>query len=321
MTISTDECHFAAFFLFRCRAHLTDRGKYGIIYVYETEREEKVVKPMAAFTQKEFDTMISELFEYEEISFDTLCKIAHDSLENSVRRWCEADLALRGKGYEDDIMQDVYIRMMKTSITHFFKRPSTEGINRDVQGFSSWMFKIALNIKRDYSNRVRKANFNVGSIEDADTSDGALVSDICSQALEGENGRLSEVFSLVMDSDSQTYKILTWLAVSAYMIDLDVSRIRSTELVVESYADRTLYDMERGVLGTIQRQKWINISEAQKNKLHTSLALTDSDGREMGEKLYGDFFMKKGGKATVSDWVNRMNSMVRREISNEAFNG
>ena len=35
---------------------------------------------------------------------------------------------------------------------------------------------------------------------------------------------------------------------------------------------------------------------------------------------YSEFFMKKGGKATISDWVNRMNNMIKRVMSDEACN-
>jgi hypothetical protein len=39
-----------------------------------------------------------------------------------------------------------------------------------------------------------------------------------------------------------------------------------------------------------------------------------------GHVKYREFFMKKGGKATISDWVNRMNSMIKRVTAHEASN-
>ena len=39
----------------------------------------------------------------------------------------------------------------------------------------------------------------------------------------------------------------------------------------------------------------------------------DDDGRRMGEKVYSDFYMKKGAKASISDWVNLMNNYIVKE--------
>lgn len=42
--------------------------------------------------------------------------------------------------------------------------------------------------------------------------------------------------------------------------------------------------------------------------------------RPIGEAKYKECFMKKRGKVSISDWVNRMNNLIERRIKHETFN-
>ena len=66
------------------------------------------------------------------------------------------------------------------------------------------------------------------------------------------------------------------------------------------------------------RLPWLSLSMEQKKRIDRQLALPFDGGKTYGETTYSTFFMKKGGKATISDWVNRMNERIRRVLANEA---
>jgi hypothetical protein len=99
-----------------------------------------------------------------------------------------------------------------------------------------------------------------------------------------------------------------------------------------------------------KKLKWLDISEEQKRYIDDALNAT-YDERELdeedeestsvsessqdkmknekaenrrplvwGDVKYATFFMKKGGKASVSDWVNKINKMIRRRVTYEPLN-
>jgi len=39
----------------------------------------------------------------------------------------------------------------------------------------------------------------------------------------------------------------------------------------------------------------------------------------LGEVRYGEFFMSKGDKQTISDWVNRIDNMIKGRMKYEPF--
>ena len=44
------------------------------------------------------------------------------------------------------------------------------------------------------------------------------------------------------------------------------------------------------------------------------LAAPFSKDVRYGDMVYADFFMKKGAKASISDWVNRINSGLKEKL-------
>ena len=59
---------------------------------------------------------------------------------------------------------------------------------------------------------------------------------------------------------------------------------------------------------------WLNLNQCQLDDVRKKLDEKDSCGVRTGDKKYSDFYMKKGAKASVSDWVNRMNSRIEKEV-------
>ena len=265
----------------------------------------------------DFRVLVEELLGREKISYDMLCHLAERELRPLVWRLCWNEPSLRGRDLENDIMQEINIRLIKTTISHFLLRSDRGGdVNYDPVGFKKWMVTIAVNIKNDYANRERKRDFknlpvdeNILSLEDKDR-------EITTERIE----MLKAAFSVVIASDVQVYKVLTWVAQFIFIIGHDVSKIQSNEMILSAFEEKTLFEMYHMLLKAGNDIPWLSVSDEQKKKIEAALNSPHDETSVFGNVKYKDFFMKKGGKSTISDWVNRMNNLIKRVMKNETLN-
>ena len=276
-----------------------------------------IVERMAVdvrFTREAFETMVRQLLYQEPVSFDMLCQIAEQTLRPAVKRWCDAEDCLRGRGYEEDILQEIHLRLIKTTVPFFLLRDGVDApCNNDPEGFERWMYSVAKNVKRDFANRVRKRDFNTENLDDfpclaAPESDAA--------EREAYIAQLRKAFNVVLESDVSVYKVLTWLAQCVFILNQDISKIQCNELIIVLFAKNTLNDMYAMIQAASEKIPWIVITEEQNKKILEALRKKTSDGVIYGEVTYESFFMKQNGvisgKKSVSDWMNRMNAMIKR---------
>ena len=268
------------------------------------------------FTTDEFATMVQELLYCEPVSFDMLCKIADKTLRPSVKNWCKSEDCLRDRGYEDDIMQEIHLRLMKTTVSYFLLREGVNGpYNNDPEGFEDWMFRVADNLKRDFANKVRNCDFKTENIDDPTII--SATNDVDEDA-EVRIDKLKEAFSIVISADVNVYKVLTWLAQFIFILDAGVTKIQSNELIIAAFEDKTLYEMYDMILSASKGISWITISEAQNERILEALQKKKIDDVSYGETKYREFFMKHNGevsgKKSISDWVNRINGMVKKNM-------
>lgn len=263
--------------------------------------------------------MIEQLLDESNVKFDMLCSIADKILRSTVVHWCANDPSLCGKQLEDDIMQEIYIRLIKTCKSSFLLRNGVDGeLNTDPDGFKSWLFKVALNIKRDYSNAVRNRGFKERGF--ADGEEEIFFDDESAEISEERCELLKVAFEIVLNSDNQVYKVLTWIAQCLFVLEFDITKIQSNGIIVDCFAAKTLREMYVIILESSKRIPWIAINANQRSKIEAQLEKPWTDGRMYGQVRYHEFFMKKGGKATISDWANRMNNLVKRVVRDEASN-
>ena len=267
---------------------------------------------MRAFSDGEFRQMTVELLCDETPRFDTLCLLAEKTLRRSVCRWCAEDPALAGGHYEDDVMQETLLRLIRCAVSGFLLRDGPDGeVNDDPDGFCRWMFTVAHNVWRDLSNRVRKLSLSVRGFREGEEE---LIPDDPADADTNDAGReiLRRAVAVVLTADAHVCKVLTWLAQCLFMIRADLSRIRANDLILREFENKTLYEMRDMLVDAAAEIPWLSVSEEQFKKIDRELDRPFADDRKTGEIRYKEFFMKKGGKATISDWVNRINSLIRR---------
>lgn len=267
------------------------------------------------FTNDEFDAMVNELLYSETVSFETLCRIAEKTLRPSVINWCKNEDCLRGRAYEDDIMQEIQLRLIKTTVDYFLLREGIDGpYNNDPEGFEDWMFTVADNLKRDFANKVRNRDFRTEDIDDPSVIG---ISDYSDYDAEDRIERLKQAFSIVISANVNVYKVLTWVAQFIFILDVNVTKIKSNELIISAFENKTLYEMYDMILIASKRIPWIVISESQNEKILNSLRKKRDGDVSYGETKYKEFFMKHNGevsgKKSISDWVNRMNDMIKKK--------
>ena len=267
------------------------------------------------FTKEEFDSMVEQLLDREQPCFDMLCHIAEKTLRRPVTRWCNEDPYLRGKKLENDIMQEIHLRLMKTVIGGFLLRDDVPGpYNNNPDGFEDWMFTVAKNLKRDYANFVRGWDFKTDDLDDH--------GDIPAPERNWEDEQeqietLKQALDIVLEADVGVYKTLTWLAQFVFVLGMDVTKIQSNELIIQAFENKTLYEMFDMILVASRQIPWLEISSCQRSRIMAALKTKWDGEHTYGETRYCTFFMKnKGeisGKKSISDWSNRLNTMIKRK--------
>ena len=275
------------------------------------------VKRVRIFTDQEFDRMISEIV-CEKPRFDSLSMIAEKVLKPSVIKWCRGGV-LKGRTTPEDLMNDIHVKLLKGVVTGFVKKDCAEDeINRDPDGFNSWLFKVAKNVVRDTVKAIKRTT---GMDVDIDTVVNlpSTVDRYTAEETELNEQMLKESFAAVLDSDRKIYIVLTWLAQSLFLIQFDIKRPQATDLILREFREKSLFEMWKLLLVFSERVSWLTITPRQRQRISTALCTLMKDGTLFGELKYESFFMKKGGKKTISDWVNRIDTMVKDRMKYGSF--
>ena len=259
------------------------------------------------FTSNEFQIALRELFCEEPACFDTLCIIAERELMPSVRGWCAADSALRGRDCEGDIMQDTLVRIIKYCITGFFLRGDRTEPNTDMDEFCRWIYTIAKNVKRDYSNSYRER-----IILDYSDLEGRIGDELGDDFADEE---LASVFDVAFSLNMGVHKLLAWLAVSVVILNETDKRSVATEIVVDRLGSSTLDEMLEFLLGELRYYPDLMPTESELTGIRSMLDELDELGIRVGDRPFYTFFMAKGGKYSVSDWLHKINQLIKRNYS------
>lgn len=271
---------------------------------------------MTALTQVEFDRIVYELTVEKPARYDALCALAERLLLKKLERKVATTPALARCCTAEDLLSDVYIRLIKCTISNFLYR--TDSLNNDPEGFVKWIYTVAGNICRD---KCRSAAARSTVALDADPEDENApclqISDPDAElpfSPDVDTDTLRMAFERVLNLDVQVYKIITWVAQAVIILTADVSKICSNELLVSSYAGMTLFEMWNAVSSMAAHIPWLQIGDEADARLRKMLETPFNQNVRYGDMLYADFFMKKGAKASISDWVNRINSGLKEKL-------
>lgn len=278
------------------------------------------------FTDQDFDIMIEQLVVQKPASFDMLCEISDKTLHGWVIKECQANPVLHNRGLEEDIFIDIQIRLIQKTVTDFLMKNGNPGvINRDPDGFKSWMFTVAGNLIKDTAKKIGRDDSRYrGFFDDEENQieDDVLVdNDWQGLPLTHDHSEmLSLAVSIVLDSRSQPYIVLTWLAMCVFVLSADMTKIASNHKILDVFFDKSLNEMYGMLKAASKKIPWLVISQEQEKKMMEKLSKPAPGGKTYGETPYKEFFMIKEPLSTISDWENRMNGLVKRVMKNEASN-
>lgn len=271
---------------------------------------------MRAFTDEEFELMLYELIELKPAKYDMMCLIVRKVLEPKVKGWCYKYSSLRGRQYEDDVMQEICIRLIKTCVTSFFIREDKpDFINRDPIEFCAWITAVGRNYTHDFA--LKQYRYDIHTQELTDTVfESPLFDDIAEERQE----KLSQAFNIALSAKKKPHIKLTWLIQSSLMIYYCLSKIDATEVIDETLSDESLNRIWEMVQVLTKRISWIHLSYDDTENFSNELDKHLSDENTIGNTRYNYYFGNRGGKGAISDWAYRMNSYIKSRINYEPFN-
>lgn len=276
---------------------------------------------MAAISVKEFYALV-ELLENDTNAFnEKLCILVDKVLASSVRKWCCMHPELSYGGRDQELMQSIQARVFTTCVTSFFLRNGVEGpINNDSIGFEKWLYTVANNLKRDAIREVRRDRLHIRYFEEGEAEQIVdNTANVFEEATE-PNEHLLEAFAAVLDSKCGVHVKLTWLAHCVFEAFPDEQVINTSDRVHRVFGNKTLYEMRDIVFGALDLFPWKLITKQSEVAINDALNQQYTEGVTYGTMLYSDFFMQKGGKASISHWVYRGNDIVKRRFENDASN-
>lgn len=269
------------------------------------------------FTEAEYEKILREVVidGDNSVKFDTLSLVAERLVRPKVALWCRAGGLLKPQ-HEDDLMQDIHLRLMKNVVTRFvFPSKSTEGMLRNADGFRLWMFSEAKYEKMNFLKKLYKHAKNAIGWEEAFPfgEDGrSFMESVEKTAEESDLPLLKRVFHTALGLRSRPYKILCWLAIFLCIAG-GRTKIEANAIVDGAFGEATLYDMCRRVFAIAARIPWLEVSDGDEKTLMDALSQSEEDEICYGEKFLKDFYMKKGAKSSLSDWFHRINEQIQKK--------
>ncbi|MGN1307393.1 MAG: hypothetical protein ACI4V3_06970 [Faecousia sp.] len=268
---------------------------------------------MRKFSDEAFREIISELFVQKLSCSETLLAVIDEVYRKRIRSWCFTHRDVIDGGYAEDILQVIKIKIITNCTTSFFMKNGTDGgINTNPDEFASWMNTVVKNKLKDILEIHQRRNNTVRPIGDNEEFVDPLYQD--SAAVDAQQEILSNAFAVVINADSDAHIVLTWIASSLFIYQYGSESCHVAGDLVEAFEAKTLYEMRDMLLRAAERLPWLTLSRHQLQKLNASLQKNFDGTRCCGEVQYREFFMKSGGKSSISNWRNRMNNLVKRAM-------
>lgn len=254
------------------------------------------------------DIIINEVVHQKPSCFDTLIKVVDIIATPKVNYLCSSDPALKGRQVENDIMQNIRMRVVKYAERSFFCKDGN--INNNPDEFRMWLSAVVRNSVKDYAKIMRRQQF--GIIEDDDERFFYYMEDLAGDRY---SERLKTAFDIAISADTKIYKTLTWLAVVMFVVAFDITKINATRMIDSKFQNLTLDDMYIVLCRLGERIEWLKFTPEQNEKIKNQLDESYDNGMRYGDVGYGEFFMAKGGRKSISDWVNRMNNYIQKRTN------
>ena len=268
---------------------------------------------MRGFSDDEYRQIIENLFYREPADAELLITVVDRLYKNRIKSWCYSQPVLVGRGYEEDILQELKIKVLTQSIPFFFLKKGVEfGINDNPDEFAKWLQEVAKNLQTDYLRRQLAVTARIRGMaewEDFPQKEGPNLAET-----EEQQTILAKAFKVVLNSDSSAHIVLSWIASFLLIYEYGMKSCHVSKEIVQAFEEKTLNEMRDYLIQSAGRIPWLSLSAKQTDKLDAALNQKYDEEHTFGQMKYSAFFMKSGGKSSISNWNNRMNNLVRRVI-------
>lgn len=228
----------------------------------------------------------------------------------TIARACRESECLRGRGLEEDILHDVCVRVWTGAYRVLF---TDGGVNADPKAFGGWLSAVTANRIRDYVRRGVTVRRNSVLPAADETARDVLERTPARPEADGEKEALINLaVNYVLRLSQSVHIALAWLAHTAVLLTEESEWHRASRTVAARYAECTLQFVFEDAAGGLGLISWFSLQPETVRHMRSVLAERAEHGASVGEMTFGSFFMKKGGEASVSDWVNRVNGRARR---------
>ena len=250
--------------------------------------------------------------------YESVIVFVTEHLQYHIKSWCKGNYVLRSGTHYEDVLQEICIHIAKKCDKFFF---SSQG-EKNCEGFKAWCYTVARNYFNTYFKRVKKdADDNEAYIKresKINHIDSEEIEDVVerNESLEVDRNELIKVFLTVLSLNAKPHIIMTWLAVSLFMLSNNCNRIEATHAVADTFTNCNLYEMFDSIKKYIKKYSWLKITNDDMILILAKLQKVNADsGKITGEMKYGDFYMKKGPEMSISDWVNRVNEQILKRMN------
>ena len=221
--------------------------------------------------------------------------------------------------FDEDIYHDILLCLIKTSVDRFLYKDGT--FNNDPEGYLKWSYTLAKNIIYNYARKQRVRTVREQPLPENESDSYMLAERDPELASIGVSDTLEECFKAAVYSDSAIYIIIIWLLRAVLLAEAvnlpGLTHIddpgKAADYIVSFFSEKTLGEIYAVLVVSSKSLPWMDFEGAEGERMDGLLS-APFDGVPIGERKLCEFYMKKGDKATISDWVNRMNVRIRRSL-------
>lgn len=266
------------------------------------------------FSAQDYNIMLEELLYREEVSFDMLCYIAEKSLRATVNYWCKTESALAGGGFEDELMGEIHLRLIKTVFDFFLLGDGAEsGVADDHEQFGLWLLRVATNTKD------RFISFKLKHRGRADCDREKISTPPDDEFCENEDriAKLRRALTVAFSTDATPIRVLCWLSEYLFVLDEKNTGNRTRMQIIEAFEERELSSLATELEGASVRLPWLSLDEKQVQAIRSALAV-EMNGRALGGYKFGEVLIGGGSRKQISDWFYEMDEIIGRFVSDGA---
>lgn len=282
--------------------------------------------------KEKFPVILKELFGSDVPRFDTLIAATMEDIIPVIYSHCLATPVLNHGGICEDIVQDVLVKVLNTSVPQFFCRPDRAEMNTSPDEYWYWVLRICKNTLHDEFNKNAKKDNKERFIwqyeDDDDNPDPvAEIPDIpetpeqyvplSSEARDYIEDKLESCFNIIMTTGGNVYKPLTWLIQSIFVLRHNMTRIEANDLMDRTLGEKTLFEVFEKFLSISATIGWMYLEPESLDEIYKGLEKKDKSGRRVGDYKFKEVYMAAGAKKSYSDWVNREDGQIAKKYNED----